>query len=475
MVLASRVASFIFFIFISASCHLFFCSIVYVNYSKGAFCSLEHQSKCANLFTSKSRVEVFAILFPQTFFFLFFFLCSRGANVCLEEKENLLESGVSLEIIGKDILQSLFVLHLHVSSCDITSSRLAFVNMSFPRLSSLSFLLCLWFFLFFLFFLFSFFSQMLGHAGHGGGEAVGTLGHRAGNHRRRRLGRLVDVVDLAPLALEGDLFPESFDEFLKSGNFSSELVFDIGVAVSECVDSRFEVQLQFVEILAIRSQFLLRFQTLVLFLFQAEGEFVLFLGHEVEVLLVAVGGVEELLLLQIQVLLADGDLFVQPHSLHLQPVFELADALSLALEQILETQDVAAESRFLALQLRLDLERLGSLGGECVLDHSDFLLPAGGIGALKGLKSLQLALLRGKLQRQRLLLAFEEISGGLLLGLGLDDLRLVLVNLLLEKTRLLFRLHRSQFPLSFEGFDLSFLHFYGVCQRDFLRRRRFPM
>merc|ERR1712002_924972 len=176
MVLASRVASFIFFIFISASCHLFFCSIVYVNYSKGAFCSLVHQSKCANLFTSESRVEVFAILFPQTFFFLFFFLCSRGANVCLEErdrkreKENLLESGVSLGIIGKDILQSLFVLHLHVSSCDITSSRLAFVNMSFPRLSSLSFLLCLWFFSLFPFCpFFFFFLQMLGHAGHGGG------------------------------------------------------------------------------------------------------------------------------------------------------------------------------------------------------------------------------------------------------------------------------------------------------------------
>ena len=62
------------------------------------------------------------------------------------------------------------------------------------------------------------------------------------------------------------LFPERLDEFLKSGNFPSELVFDIGVAVSESIDSRFEVQLQFVEILAIRFQFLLRFQTLVLFL-----------------------------------------------------------------------------------------------------------------------------------------------------------------------------------------------------------------
>merc|ERR1719383_208852 len=113
-------------------------------------------------------------------------------------------------------------------------SRLAFVNMSFPRGFHPFYPFC-WFFSFFFFLVFffrsyfflSFFLQMLGHSGHGGGEAVGALGHGTGNHRRRRLGRLVDVVDLAPLALEGDLFPERLDEFLKSGNFPSELVFDI--------------------------------------------------------------------------------------------------------------------------------------------------------------------------------------------------------------------------------------------------------
>ena len=44
----------------------------------------------------------------------------------------------------------------------------------------------------------------------------------------------------------------------------------------------------------------------------------LLLGHEVEILLVAVGRVQQLLLLQVQVFLADGNLFVQSDSLQLQ-------------------------------------------------------------------------------------------------------------------------------------------------------------
>merc|ERR1719383_1112202 len=148
---------------------------------------------------------------------------------------------VSLGIIGKDVLQSLFVLNLHVSSRGITTG---FRKHEFSgRLSSLlSLLLVFSFFFFSCFFLpvvlFSFlfftnawtFRPWRWRSG-------GALGHGTGNHRRRRLGRLVDVVDLAPLALEGDLFPERLDEFLKSGNFPSELVFDIGVAVSESIDS----------------------------------------------------------------------------------------------------------------------------------------------------------------------------------------------------------------------------------------------
>ena len=54
------------------------------------------------------------------------------------------------------------------------------------------------------------------------------------------------------------------------------------------------------------------------YLLEEEGKVVLFLGHKVEILLVAVGRVQQLLLLQVQVFLADGDLFVQPHSLQLQ-------------------------------------------------------------------------------------------------------------------------------------------------------------
>lgn len=94
--------------------------------------------------------------------------------------------------------------------------------------------------------------EHLRHSGHGGGgESVGALGQGSGNQLRRRLGRDVDVVNLASLTLEGDLFSQSLDKFLQGGDFPSELVFDVRVSVSENVDSRFEVQFQLVEILAI--------------------------------------------------------------------------------------------------------------------------------------------------------------------------------------------------------------------------------
>merc|ERR1711962_34367 len=238
------------------------------------------------------------------------------------------------------------------------------------------------------------------------------------------------------------------------------VVFDVGVAVSEGVDSGLEVQLQLVEVLAIRVQLLLSLQTLVLFLLHGESEFVFLLGHEDQVLLTSVGGVEKFLLLQVQIFFSDGDFFVHPDSLQLKPVLEF--------EEVLETQDVATKAGFLAFQLALDFERFGSFGAEGVLDHSDFLLPAGGIGALESLESLHLALRGRQLKGKSVLLAFEEILGGLLFGFGFDDSRLVFVDLLLEKTDFFFRLQRCQFRLGLECFDLSFLDFDGVGEGDFL-------
>ena len=90
--------------------------------------------------------------------------------------------------------------------------------------------------------------------------------------------RIFTVRSLSPLpytpCLSPYLFPESLDEFLESGNFSSELILDVRVPVSEGVDSGFEVQLQFVEILAISFQTFLRFKAFVLFLKDVKGELV---------------------------------------------------------------------------------------------------------------------------------------------------------------------------------------------------------
>jgi len=131
-------------------CVVLFLIIVYVSYSNRAFWSPNAQISAR----PSLALRFFQFLFSSERFSLFFSVFSESKCVWQRntEKKKHRMYVVSLGIIGKDVLQSLFVLNLHVSSRGITTG---FRKHEFSgRLSSLLSLLLVFLFLFFfLFFL----------------------------------------------------------------------------------------------------------------------------------------------------------------------------------------------------------------------------------------------------------------------------------------------------------------------------------